>query len=140
MVNKADGDNKRKALVTRADYEQILHYIRPATEGWTTKAYTCSALTGEGIAEIWDVIQDFDQQMRASNQLFVRRQEQSMLWVQQMAMEHLQHRVEQNTAITACREHVQQQVLADQMTATMAAKVLIETIDQELAKGPEGSF
>ena len=36
VVNKADGDNRRKALVTRADYEQILHYLRPATEGWTT--------------------------------------------------------------------------------------------------------
>ena len=56
LVNKADGDNLQKALLTRADYEQILHYLMPATEGWTTKAYTCSAYTGEGIQEIWDVV------------------------------------------------------------------------------------
>ncbi|MCD7877680.1 MAG: methylmalonyl Co-A mutase-associated GTPase MeaB, partial [Cloacibacillus porcorum] len=38
LVNKADGDNKMKAMMARADYVQILHYLRPATEGWKTKA------------------------------------------------------------------------------------------------------
>ena len=66
MVNKADGDNRRKALVTRADYEQILHYLRPATEGWSTGAYTCSAITKEGIQDVWNVVLRFKEQMEGS--------------------------------------------------------------------------
>ena len=51
LVNKADGDNKQRALVTRAEYERILQFLRQATEHWTTHAYTCSAYTGEGIMD-----------------------------------------------------------------------------------------
>lgn len=49
LVNKADGDNKLRAITARADYGQVLHYLRPATEGWCTGAYTCSSLAGGGI-------------------------------------------------------------------------------------------
>src|SRR4051794_37961021 len=42
LVHKADGDNKANAEKTRTDYNQILHFLQPATKGWVTKAYTCS--------------------------------------------------------------------------------------------------
>ncbi len=45
VVNKADGDNLKRALIARSDYDRMLHYIRPATEKWKTQAYTCSAVT-----------------------------------------------------------------------------------------------
>jgi LAO/AO transport system kinase len=61
LVNKADGDNKIRANAARADYNRALHYLAPATEGWYTKAYTCSSLNGEGIDAIWKVIGDFRQ-------------------------------------------------------------------------------
>ena len=38
LVNKADGDNKRKAMVARSEYEQVLHYLRPAAGGWPSPA------------------------------------------------------------------------------------------------------
>ena len=37
VVNKADGDNLKRALIARSDYDRMLHYIRPATEKWKTK-------------------------------------------------------------------------------------------------------
>lgn len=46
IVNKADGDNLPLAKKTRREYNQILHFLQPATHGWNTKAYTCSSLTG----------------------------------------------------------------------------------------------
>ncbi|MBQ5921279.1 MAG: methylmalonyl Co-A mutase-associated GTPase MeaB, partial [Selenomonadaceae bacterium] len=42
VINKADGDNLLKAKVARGEYERMIEYIRPATEGWQTHAYTCS--------------------------------------------------------------------------------------------------
>ena len=61
LINKADGDNKAKAEVAREEYNRALHYLLPATEGWTTQAYTCSSLTGDGIADIWP--QDLDRDL-----------------------------------------------------------------------------
>jgi LAO/AO transport system kinase len=50
QVNKADGDHLQRALNARAEYEQVLHYLPLPPRGWKTKAYTCSAHTGEGVA------------------------------------------------------------------------------------------
>ena len=43
LVNKADGDNVQAAELARANYEQALHYLRPATDGWSTRAFTASS-------------------------------------------------------------------------------------------------
>lgn len=40
VVNKADGDNLPKAIVTQGEYERMIEFIRPATEGWKTHAYS----------------------------------------------------------------------------------------------------
>ncbi len=37
VVNKADGDNLKRALIARSDYDRMLHYIRPATENGKPK-------------------------------------------------------------------------------------------------------
>ncbi len=59
LINKADGENKIPAEAARVEYNRALHYLAPSADGWTTRAYTGSALTGEGIANIWAVIQRF---------------------------------------------------------------------------------
>ena len=49
VVNKADGDNLKPALITKSEYSRILHFLQPITKGWMAKAYTCSSVTGKGI-------------------------------------------------------------------------------------------
>ena len=46
VVNKADGDNLKRALIARSDYDRMLHYIRPATEKWKAKATLFSRYKG----------------------------------------------------------------------------------------------
>jgi acetyl-CoA carboxylase carboxyltransferase component len=53
-----------RAQAAKAEYTQTLHLLSPATQSWQVRAYTCSALTGEGIAEIWSVIEAFRQVIR----------------------------------------------------------------------------
>ncbi|NLB83092.1 MAG: methylmalonyl Co-A mutase-associated GTPase MeaB [Synergistaceae bacterium] len=132
LVNKADGDNIMRARTTRADYNQILHYLRPATEGWTPKAYTCSSLTGEGIEEMWSVISDFRELVTASGFFQRRRNSQTLEWVDSMADEYIHSRITQNSAIKACRESIRKQVLKGDLTATRAAEALIGAIEKNL--------
>ncbi len=84
LVNKADGDNKTRALAARADYARILHYLQPATEGWRTAAYTCSSITGEGIAGIWSAIEEFRSKTTESGVFSARRNSQILDWVYSM--------------------------------------------------------
>jgi len=134
LVNKADGDNQQKAMITRADYNQILHYLRPATEGWITKAYSCSSLTGEGIEEIWQVILLFIDEMQKNGQLQVKRQQQTLAWVIQMAEEHIRNTISQNPRVKAQMTQLEQQLLAGNSSATLAAQSLIAVIEEELKK------
>jgi LAO/AO transport system kinase len=75
LVNKADGGNELKAQGTRVEYDRILHYLRPATEGWVTHAHTCSSTTGKGINEIWGVIMKFMETVKESG-IFAERRKQ----------------------------------------------------------------
>jgi LAO/AO transport system kinase len=132
VVNKADGDNRQKALTARADYEQILHYLRPSTEGWKSQALTCSALSGEGIADIWLEVQKFRETAQASGAYARRRQEQLLQWVRTMTDEYLRNRIEQNEALAACRENVERKVVTGEITPTNAAKELIQDMENLL--------
>ncbi|MCL1976074.1 MAG: methylmalonyl Co-A mutase-associated GTPase MeaB [Firmicutes bacterium] len=133
VVNKADGANKQKALVTQADYNQVLHYLRPATEGWQTQAHICSSLTGEGIGEIWEMIFRFMEQMRQSGQLEARRQQQNLSWVRDMTNQYVQKLIEGNPVIAGPRHAIEQAVLAGKTSPTAALRQIIEIIENGLA-------
>ncbi len=135
LVNKADGDNKMKAMMARADYDHILHYLRPATEGWKTKAYTCSSITGEGIADMWGVIKDFRDNVIASGVFSKRRKEQTIEWVRAMTAEYLQNKIAQNAELTKCREDIERKVIEGAITPTVAAKAVIGSMERLLFTG-----
>src|SRR5690606_33721175 len=58
-VNKADGDNLPRARAAAAEYRAALHILKPPSPNWTPPVVTYSALTGEGIAELWSAILKF---------------------------------------------------------------------------------
>src|SRR5438309_8878651 len=57
-INKADGDNLRRAQHAAADYRSALHILSPRSEHWHPPVETYSALTGDGIAKLWQKILD----------------------------------------------------------------------------------
>jgi len=134
LVNKADGNNTQRALATKTEYNQILHYLRPATEGWTTQAYTCSAHENTGINEIWAVIETFIDAMNSNGRLIERRRQQRWQWVQDMVWQHVQSYIEGNDGFQKGLQQMENKLLTEEITATMAAKSLIEIVEHELGK------
>ena len=132
LVNKADGDNKTRAQAARAEYEQVLRYLRPATEGWTTGAYTCSAITGEGVEGIWNVILGFIKQTRRTGVLESRRGSQTMEWVKSMTDDYIRTMIYSNPRVQKCMDELSGQVMSGEMPPTLAAKELIDTIEAAL--------
>ena len=52
-VNKADGDNIKRANLAAAEYRGALHILSPRSEHWHPPVETYSALTGTGIDALW---------------------------------------------------------------------------------------
>jgi LAO/AO transport system kinase len=55
-INKADGNNIKKAEIAKKEYENALHFLNPASSTWTPPVLTCSAVEMTGIDEIWNNI------------------------------------------------------------------------------------
>ncbi|NJK78945.1 MAG: methylmalonyl Co-A mutase-associated GTPase MeaB [Chloroflexaceae bacterium] len=131
LVNKADGDNKLKAKAARAEYARALHFLSSATEGWKTGAYTCSATTGAGIVEIWEVVEHFQQQTTASGVFGKRRQAQMLHWMQAMIDEQLRSYFLNHPRVTEMRPQIEQAVRQGEMPATLAAQILLRAFEGE---------
>src|SRR5947209_804035 len=83
-VNKADGDNLKRANHAAADYRSALHILSPRSEHWHPPVVTYSALTGAGISELWQKILEHRTAMSACGEFAARRREQQVKWMWSM--------------------------------------------------------
>lgn len=126
LINKADGDNKMKAEAAKNEYNRALHYLLPATEGWTTTAYTCSSLTGAGITAIWEVISEFRYQTERSGVFGNRRKQQKLEWMRAMIDEHLTTQFYSSPSVRENLPVIEKAVLDETLPPTSAVKELLE--------------
>ena len=125
VVNKADGNNVMKAEATRVEYDRILHYLRPATEGWVTHAHTCSALSHAGISELWGVVGRFMETVKASGTFAERRRRQVLSWVHSMVEDHLLRDFYECAAVKEHRAEIEERVVRGELAATQATLELL---------------
>ena len=83
-INKADGENKARAERARFEYASALHLFPASPDGWTPPVVTCSALHGEGIADLWDLILEHRRAMEASGWIARRRSAQAVEWMNEL--------------------------------------------------------
>ncbi|MCE1165481.1 MAG: methylmalonyl Co-A mutase-associated GTPase MeaB [Bacteroidetes bacterium] len=126
LINKADGDNKPRALLAKTDFSMALHYIQPATKGWRTEAHTCSAATGEGIKEIWDVVEKFRDITGANGVFSERRKNQTIEWMNKMIEEKLLSEFYDNGEIRKELEKISGKVLEGSALPPAAAETMLE--------------
>ncbi len=134
LINKADGDNKRPAQLARAEYERALHYLQPATKGWETRAFTASALTGEGVPKLWNVVQKYAEVTQASGVLEQRRKEQARHWLHSMVEERLRDLFYRHPEIEKQLPEVEEQVMEGSLPATQAAWKLLHLFEDHLGR------
>ena len=56
VINKAYGDNIRKSNLAKVEFGRALHLFPAKKSGWTPTTSTCSAITHDGITEVWETI------------------------------------------------------------------------------------
>ncbi len=126
VINKADGDNVRRARLAKAEYNRVLGFLQPCTEGWQVKAYTASAHTGAGIPEIWEVIQQFRAATTASGVFQRRRQQQNLDWLHSLLDEALRQRFLADTAVQARLRDISAAVARGEIPPVRAVEALLE--------------
>ena len=128
-INKADGDNVKRAQAAAAEYRAALHILNPRSRTWSPPVVTYSALTGAGIAELWDGILDHRQRMTNSGELDARRREQQVKWMWAMLEERVFARLKSNPALRAKLPRIEAAVAAGRMSPAIAVEEIVSLLD-----------
>ena len=125
LVNKADGDLQAAALRAVADYRHALHLLRPGSPNWATEVRAISALTREGIAEVWDLVERHRAAMTASGERERRRASQARAALWREVGEGLMEAFKADRKIAPELARIEARVAAGEETALSAARHLL---------------
>lgn len=126
-VNKADGDNVKRARMAAADYRRAIHLMSPASPNWTPPVLTCSALTNDGLPEIWEQIVTHRDTLAATGERQERRQRQQIGWMWSLIGDRLIDEFRDSPKVRARLEQVEASVLAGELPPAVAADQLLAT-------------
>jgi LAO/AO transport system kinase len=128
-VNKADGDNVARTKVAAADYRAALNILVPRSPNWKPPVTTYSALTGDGIAELWRQVTAHRAAMTKSGELAARRREQQVKWMWSMLEERLTARLRSDPAVRAKLRTAEAAVADGKLAPTLAVEEIAALIE-----------
>ena len=121
-INKADGDNVTRARTAAAEYRAALHILTPRSPNWTPPVMTFSALTGDGIAELWSQVLAHRERMTNSGEHDVFRREQQVKWMWSMLEDRVFARLRSDAALRAKLPQIEAAVADGRLTAALAVE------------------
>jgi LAO/AO transport system kinase len=130
-VNKADGDNAPRAKLAAAEYNRVLSFLQPATQGWKTACTTCSAFEPASLLALWRTIEEFAAQTRESGVFDGRRRRQAIEWLHAMVEEELRHRFFRDPRVRKLLPELEHQVAANSLPPATAAHLLLARHDAD---------
>ena len=127
-INKADGDNIKRANIAAADYRGALHILSPRSEHWQPPVVTYSALTGSGIETLWQKVLDHRTAMNASGEFAGRRQEQQVKWMWSMLEQRMMARLRADASVRAKVKRIEAEVAGGRISPALAAEQIAEML------------
>ena len=124
-INKADGDNLARAKVTAAEYSAALHILTPRVAEWRPPVVTYSALTGTGVASLWEVILDHHRRLTATGALAARRREQQVKWMWALLEDRLRSRLASDPKLKTRLPQLERAVAEGTLSPALAADDIV---------------
>jgi len=127
-INKADGDNVKRADLAAAEYRGALHILAPRSEHWQPPVVTYSALTGKGIETLWQKILDHRTAMNAAGEFAARRRQQQVKWMWSMLEQRMMARLRADPSIRAKVKKIEAEVADGRVAPSLAAEQITDIL------------
>jgi len=125
-INKADGDNLAAARRARAEFESALHILRPAGgDQWAPKVVTVSAVTGDGLDEIHDVIVEHRRFLEADGRFEGMRRSQALHWMWSLVDQGVRAAVHEHPEVRRRIKDLERNVVDGTISAAAAAEAIL---------------
>jgi LAO/AO transport system kinase len=125
VVTKADGELRRAAEVTAAEYASALRLLRPKHAEWSPVVLRCSAIEGTSIGELWAAVVAFGDALAASGALARRRADQSRAWLWSEIGAGLLERVRGAPGVADLTRRLEADVVAGRVPPPVAAEQVL---------------
>jgi len=125
IVTKADGDLLPAANRARAEYNAGLHLMRPKYTGWAARALPVSAITGTGLAEVWDEMGRFRTMLATTGAQASLRATQARAWMWNEINERLGQIFRAHPAVAAQIAGLEHAVAEGRLPPAEAAATLL---------------
>jgi len=127
-INKADGDNVKRANRTAADYRGAMKILTPRSKHWFPPVLTYSGLTGAGVPELWQKIVEHRTAMNASGEFAARRSEQQVKWMWSMFEDRMKARLRSDATIRAKVKQIETRVGNGSTSPALAAEQIADLL------------
>lgn len=127
VINKADGDNVKKARLAKTEFSRALHLFPAKTSGWTPNVATCSAITCDGIEDVWQLVQQFESHVKESGFFDKMRTDQNLYWLSETINEELKTRFYGDVNVSRHLDELEKKVTNGTISPFAAAQQLLDT-------------
>jgi len=127
-VNKTDGDNIARAKAAAAEYRAALQILTPRVEEWQPPVLTYSALTGAGVAQLWEQVLDHHRRLSATGALAARRREQQVKWMWALLEERLRRRLASDAKLKTRLPQLERAVAEGALSPALAVDDIVATL------------
>ncbi len=129
-VNKADGDREQEARTAARELSGALRLVQGrGARTWTTPVVTCSALTGDGVAGVWDQVLAHREAL-GQDGLDAKRADQRLEFTWALVRDELEQRLRRSPDVAAIRAEVREAVRSGELPPTAAADRILEAFDR----------
>jgi LAO/AO transport system kinase len=121
---------------TQTDYARGVQLFRPKTDHWVPPVLTCSALTGDGIAGVWEALEKFRDVAEKSGEWERRRAAQRKSWLWKMLNEELAEHFIRHPRVQPLLPRMEADVARGTLTPGAAADWLLAEFEGSIREHP----
>ncbi|MEZ4937699.1 MAG: methylmalonyl Co-A mutase-associated GTPase MeaB [Crocinitomicaceae bacterium] len=131
LINKADGDNVKRANLARQEYENAVHYLPPKRKFWFPKVETSSSVSNDKMDKIISIIDDFKSKCQTNNEFQSNRLKQDIFWFEKSVEKGLIHLMESNKELLKQKELLLDQIQKGELDSFRASDILIQKFKEK---------
>ncbi|WP_143961919.1 methylmalonyl Co-A mutase-associated GTPase MeaB [Litoribacter populi] len=125
-ITKADGENVDAAKKAKREYSNALHLFPLNDNGWSPQVKVCSAMTKDGLPEIWSMIQKYESSMRTNGYLEKNRSNQRVNWFYEHARYLLESRFFHQSEVKSSLIDMLAQIKNGEKSSISVARYLVD--------------
>ncbi|MGZ5362712.1 MAG: methylmalonyl Co-A mutase-associated GTPase MeaB [Mycobacterium sp.] len=129
VVSKADGKHAVEAKAAARELNGAIRLIYPRETLWRPPVLTMSALSGEGLVELWETVLKHREVLTEAGEFEARRRTQQVDWTWSMVRDTVLDRVLSHPAVKKIRADVERQVRDGELTPALAAQQILNASD-----------